>query len=728
MKNFVNNTTKSLNVQRLINEALNILESVGISFGGKTEKALQSMAMSFLAVAGIRDSWSEAKNLEDSRNLTTREIIKFINEHYEENISPGSYDDIRRKHLSLLLLNGLVINSGKNPNASTSDPTRGYSLENKFKSLIITYGSDTWENNLKIFLENRKPVVNPAEIHNQVFDFLAEWSDSISASSTENKFFYIRSREDERFNKGYWFLGDENYLAISFWHGGDALNKTPNIYIAVNFRSGIDAYLVARDSENKKEYFEKLAGHLEGYNSNKDKTVWKKVLSVAVDNNLFRVIYDFIQTDKIIIDNFLLSTLQNSDGSDIKLLEDEFSSSFGFIEEQQFYQLRSRVESRKTKTESITQDDLPERKDLPIAIVSISIEKFQGIEKTSLEEELSTSAQWIFLTGENGFGKTSVLQAIALGLTNYDENREYIKDKSKIDIRYKKGKDIIINSSTFSTTEDFKSLNKNFIGYGPSRLNSQASSSENQESRNSSNIYNLFNRDGLLKNINYLLKMSRLRDNYEYDNLRNAIIEVLDKRVVDISFDEEGEVKYYEADSEKNLLGINRLEHLATGFQSLINLVGDIIVRFSKEFPSMIYSEFEGVVVIDELENHLHPIFQKKLPSLLSTVFPKLQFVTSVHSPIPLLGTPSNSIILKVNRDAERGITIEKVIIDNVDTLNPNILFTSPIFGFSSIISSNLVDTSKLRTENTWDEVQKNNELDKELLSLYNSGKKNFIG
>ncbi len=726
MKKFIINSTKSFKVQKLIEEALEILQAVGIPFESKTERALQSMAMSFLAVAGIKNLWTEAKNLEEGRNLTTREIIKFINDNYEENISPGSYDDIRRKHLSLLLLNNLVINSSRNPNASSSDPTRGYSLENGFKLLVTTYDSKDWENSLKIFRENKKPIANILVLHNQVFDFLSEWSDSIPSSSSENRFFYIRTREDERFNKGYWFLGDENYLAISFWQGGDALSKTPNIYIAVTFRGGIDACLVARDSDNKKMYFEKLVHYLNGYTSNKDKSLWKKQLAKSVDNNLFKVISEFIKTDKTIIDNFLLSSLESGDALETKLLEDEFSSRFGFIDEQQFYKLRSRVESRKTKAESNAGVRSPEQKDLPITIDSISIEKFQGIEKTGLEEELSSEAPWIFLTGENGFGKTSVLQAIALGLTNYDENREYLKENTKIDIRYKKGTDIIVNSSAFSTSKEFKSLNKNFIGYGPIRLNSQASSSENQESRNSSNIYNLFNKDGLLKNINYLLKISRLKNNYDYGNLCNAIIKVLDKRIVDISFDKEGEVKYYEADADKNIIGVNRLEHLATGFQSLINLVGDIIIRFSKEFPTLEYHNYEGIIVIDELENHLHPIFQKKLPGLLSSTFPKIQFITSVHSPIPLLGAPPHSIILKVNRDPERQITIEKVTIDTIESLNPNILFTSPIFGFSSIVSDNLIDTSKLRTENSWQDVQKNDELDKELLNLYNSGKKNI--
>ncbi len=158
MKIYITNSTKSESVQKLINEALDILESVGMPFDTKTPKALQSMAMSFLAVAGVSKSWKEAKSLKEGRHLTTREIIKFINENYEEKISSGSYDDIRRKHLKFLVLGDLIINSGKNPNAATNDPTRGYSLDTDFKSLLRFYGTREWEIKLKLFVKNRKPL------------------------------------------------------------------------------------------------------------------------------------------------------------------------------------------------------------------------------------------------------------------------------------------------------------------------------------------------------------------------------------------------------------------------------------------------------------------------------------------------------------------------------------------------------------------------------------------
>ncbi len=155
MKVFISKSTKSVLNQKLINEAIDILQQVGIPFDKKTEKGLQSMAMCFLAVAGVTKSWKEAKGQNENRHLKTRDIIKFENEHYEENISSGSYDDVRRKHLKLLILSDLILNSAKNPNAATNDPTRGYTLNSEFRNLLLNYGGPQWDIKLKLFLKNR---------------------------------------------------------------------------------------------------------------------------------------------------------------------------------------------------------------------------------------------------------------------------------------------------------------------------------------------------------------------------------------------------------------------------------------------------------------------------------------------------------------------------------------------------------------------------------------------
>ena len=49
MRNYISKSTKSKSVQKIINEALDILEGIGIPFEGKTERDLEKMAMSFLS-------------------------------------------------------------------------------------------------------------------------------------------------------------------------------------------------------------------------------------------------------------------------------------------------------------------------------------------------------------------------------------------------------------------------------------------------------------------------------------------------------------------------------------------------------------------------------------------------------------------------------------------------------------------------------------------------------
>jgi len=148
------NHKKSVSVNKIIEEAIDILLAVGIPVLELTERRRERMAMAFLAVAGVTNSWKKAQGLEEKRILKTREIITFINEHFEENISSGSYDDIRRKDLRLLVLAGFIVNSAENKNAATNDPTRGYSLEPDFKKLIVCYKTNRWKIKLQKYIAN----------------------------------------------------------------------------------------------------------------------------------------------------------------------------------------------------------------------------------------------------------------------------------------------------------------------------------------------------------------------------------------------------------------------------------------------------------------------------------------------------------------------------------------------------------------------------------------------
>jgi predicted ATP-binding protein involved in virulence len=249
------------------------------------------------------------------------------------------------------------------------------------------------------------------------------------------------------------------------------------------------------------------------------------------------------------------------------------------------------------------------------------------------------------------------------------------------------------------------------LGYGPARLNVQSNSSENMETKSKNNVLSLFENATLLKNINYELFASSHSDSEMYSELSEIISTVTGGRISNVEIVGR-EALFIERLSNGDELEPLPLSKLAAGFRSIINIVFDIYLRLrTTHDPDTPFQDFYGIVLIDEIENHLHPILQRDVPITLSKVFPKIQFIISTHSPIPLLAAEKNSIIIKVSRSKEEGVTIERLdeIID-FPTLLPNTILTSPIFGFQEIFSESKDNDSFIRVETTYGEVLENND------------------
>lgn len=153
---FTGNKTDS--VKQLYSDMLDILSIIGIPMEGLGPRRLEKMAGACLATGGITTSLKEAKSLMNGIFLKTRDIIDFENTHFGENISRGSYDDIRRKDLKPLVEAGLVINSSILDQSATNNPNRGYALDAQFAKLLTLYGTKQWEAKLSIFLEKRQKI------------------------------------------------------------------------------------------------------------------------------------------------------------------------------------------------------------------------------------------------------------------------------------------------------------------------------------------------------------------------------------------------------------------------------------------------------------------------------------------------------------------------------------------------------------------------------------------
>lgn len=148
---------KTKEIRKLIFSILDILVQIGIPLSGKTDRRLERMAEVCLAVGKIQTTFSEATSSDCGIFSKTRDLISFMNQHYGENISSGSYDDIRRKDLVLLVEAGIVLNSSFIDKQATNNPMRGYALSPHFVHLLKVYDTSLWKKELKSFqLENRR--------------------------------------------------------------------------------------------------------------------------------------------------------------------------------------------------------------------------------------------------------------------------------------------------------------------------------------------------------------------------------------------------------------------------------------------------------------------------------------------------------------------------------------------------------------------------------------------
>ena len=93
---------------------------------------------------------------------------------------------------------------------------------------------------------------------------------------------------------------------------------------------------------------------------------------------------------------------------------------------------------------------------------------------------------------------------------------------------------------------------------------------------------------------------------------------------------------------------------LSDGIRNMIGMVADIAFRATKLNPQLgarAATETPGVVLIDEVDMHLHPEWQQVVLQSLITAFPKLQFIVTTHSPQVLTTVPSECIrILRENK------------------------------------------------------------------------------
>lgn len=318
-----------------------------------------------------------------------------------------------------------------------------------------------------------------------------------------------------------------------------------------------------------------------------------------------------------------------------------------------------------------------------------------------------------FLLGENGTGKSALLKAIALVTSGSSalgnmlgETDEWIKNGKKyceitatlltakgesreIKLRIEKGSQLrdIIQKNTDSLELIDNAINhadRNYfvVGYGASRrLNrdSQFSSSSSEFSLpRSQNIQSLFNVDAPLVSLSsWAIDLDYSGEGSGLKTVKNA----LDAFLVD-------NVKFKSIDKKKKQLifstpdGDIPLNQLSDGYQNVAAWVGDLMYRINENFKNFKDPlAARGLLLIDEIDLHLHPRWQRQLHTFLKTKLPNFQIVATTHSPLTAQQAEENELYA-LRRTAKKVELLPFVGKPNELLLHQ--ILMSPVFGLAT--------------------------------------------
>ena len=293
-----------------------------------------------------------------------------------------------------------------------------------------------------------------------------------------------------------------------------------------------------------------------------------------------------------------------------------------------------------------------------------NIKCFKNIE-ISFEDDEGGVKNWSLIVGDNGQGKTTILRSLALGLCDKEGASALLAElygflrrgetegsieiclenandkKYTIEIRIEgenesvsqnvfAGDCVGINKDNMDKIEDFEREDVFAVAYGAGR--SVRGTESYEEYALVDSVYTLFNYKYALQNAELGASRVKLHSDDEWRKLEGTLKKVLMLEDNDkISLERTG----LYVDTGRGKESFNTL---SDGYQSLTSVIIDFVTWSLLYKPDFDLNDISGIFIIDELEQHLHPRWQREIVKILSGQFPKVQFLCSTHTPICALG------------------------------------------------------------------------------------------
>ena len=295
----------------------------------------------------------------------------------------------------------------------------------------------------------------------------------------------------------------------------------------------------------------------------------------------------------------------------------------------------------------------------------------------------------LIITGKNGSGKTSLLEAMRLFILLNTEKDAYktwliealaeepLKNQFKLneDILNKLAKEKFwIDNDELTETQiinmagvniQFKDLNNiknqseqgNFIiAYYPAERTYfiPNEKSEKVKFKDSYKPYehpgkdfvkylkDLTSQEALFRNAGNIKRADEIK--LWLNNFKNILRRIYDNENLSLDLDIE-QMKFFIKEPEKNPFSF---DELASGYAAILDVITDLMMRMEKKAGSKY--DLPGIVLIDEVDAHLHLSLQKNILPTLITLFPNIQFIVTTHSPF-VLNSISNAVVYDLEKN-----------------------------------------------------------------------------
>lgn len=384
----------------------------------------------------------------------------------------------------------------------------------------------------------------------------------------------------------------------------------------------------------------------------------------------------------------------------------------------------------------------------PAYFLSLTVENLRcfGPKQTlDLSDGNGRPAPWIILLGENGVGKTTLLQCLAMlqfeypiVMANFPDksqfvpkmfNRQFMSGLTQSFVERTVGAPYILEYQILLTAilrsdeigkiikgslrEQDGALSNEYdienirgltcYGYGASRRMGTTELAETQRTDTCASLFDddrsLINAEEWLLRADYAAKSlegpEQIRSEERRDRIKEVLKELLPD-VEDIRFAPTTTPPIRTSVQVKTPYGWVAIKEMSLGYRTLMTWMVDFASRLFDRYPDSPNPLAEpAIVLVDEIDLHLHPKWQRKLMQELSDTFPNTQFIASAHSPLVVQAATNANVVL-LRREGDH------VIIDNdvkaIKGWRVDQVLTSDLFGLESARPPQMEDALKERT------------------------------